>query len=407
MAEYSDGASLDGLQQVVDRLASRLGRSAAVDDTQGRLVVASQHFGDQDPLRVYAIITRTSDPRVMEHFRTHGIYDWTEPGRIPYNPEIEFKARVCLPIREQGILFGHLFLIDEDVADWEIDEAAEAVQHIGQLMYGRLVVREEAVRTSETLVQDLVSTDPMARTVAMKQLTDDRLVIAAEPTLAVQLRLIAAEEPARLELALRAAVEVATRTRFRETYLAWVRGGDALILLFGRAAAEEHGRAVAEAVIDALAETPRVDRVVAGIGSIASGPGGCAESHQDAVLAARAATLMETLGDIVGPAELGVYRTLLRLPEDQLDEGLYPPGLRALLAVDGKDSLVETLETYLDCGGDTARAAEALHIHRSTLYYRIGRIESIAGVDLRDGEQRLSLHLGLRLRRMLTALPSV
>lgn len=256
MAEYSDGASLDGLQQVVDRLASRLGRSAAVDDTQGRLVVASQHFGDQDPLRVYAIITRTSDPRVMEHFRTHGIYDWTEPGRIPYNPEIEFKARVCLPIREQGILFGHLFLIDEDVADWEIDEAAEAVQHIGQLMYGRLVVREEAVRTSETLVQDLVSTDPMARTVAMKQLTDDRLVIAAEPTLAVQLRLIAAEEPARLELALRAAVEVATRTRFRETYLAWVRGGDALILLFGRAAAEEHGRAVAEAVIDALAETP-------------------------------------------------------------------------------------------------------------------------------------------------------
>ena len=34
---YSDGAGLDGLQQVVDRLSARLGRAVAIDDTQGRL----------------------------------------------------------------------------------------------------------------------------------------------------------------------------------------------------------------------------------------------------------------------------------------------------------------------------------------------------------------------------------
>ncbi|MEI2776987.1 MAG: helix-turn-helix domain-containing protein [Tetrasphaera sp.] len=66
--------------------------------------------------------------------------------------------------------------------------------------------------------------------------------------------------------------------------------------------------------------------------------------------------------------------------------------------------LIETLSAYLDCGGDAARTAQALHLHRSTLYYRLGRIEEIAGADLRDGTQRLCLHQGLKLRRLVEAL---
>ena len=65
--------------------------------------------------------------------------------------------------------------------------------------------------------------------------------------------------------------------------------------------------------------------------------------------------------------------------------------------------LVDTLETYLDCSGDTTRTAAQLRVHRSTLYYRLGRIESLGAIDLRDGQQRLELHLGVKLRRLLAA----
>jgi hypothetical protein len=47
--------------------------------------------------------------------------------------------------------------------------------------------------------------------------------------------------------------------------------------------------------------------------------------------------------------------------------------------------LVETLEAYLDRAGDVKATAEALNLHRATLYYRLQRIEEITGARLRSG----------------------
>jgi hypothetical protein len=399
--QYSDGASLDGLQQVVDRLANRLGRSAAIDDVQGRLVVASQHFGEEDPIRVYAIIHRVSDPRVMEHFRATGIYDWTEPGRVPANPDFDFKPRIAVPIRDHDILFGHLFLIDEGVEEWEIEEAVAAVGEIGQLMYRRLVLHEEAMSRSETVARDLVSGDAMAQALALQQVTDEQLVVTPDPALALLVR--ASGDQTAVEVALRTAAERVTRDRQRNASLASVRGSEPVVLLFGRAADPAQGRAVADSFVATTGEQPGVEGAAAGIGSVRSGAVACAASYDDAVLAARAAAVLPQFGAVVGVDELGVYGLLMRLPEEELHERHYPAGLRELLAADGKDSLVETLETYLDSSGDATLTAKELHVHRSTLYYRLGRIESIAGVNLRDGADRLSMHVGLKLRHLVEA----
>ena len=44
------------------------------------------------------------------------------------------------------------------------------------------------------------------------------------------------------------------------------------------------------------------------------------------------------------------------------------------------------------------RAAEALHLHRNTLLYRLARIQAIGGLDLDDPEVRLAVQVALRLR---------
>ncbi|HZC41282.1 MAG TPA: helix-turn-helix domain-containing protein, partial [Streptosporangiaceae bacterium] len=46
-----------------------------------------------------------------------------------------------------------------------------------------------------------------------------------------------------------------------------------------------------------------------------------------------------------------------------------------------------------------------LHLHRATLYYRLGKAERLTGADLRDGQDRLALHLGLKLARLTGRYP--
>jgi hypothetical protein len=44
--------------------------------------------------------------------------------------------------------------------------------------------------------------------------------------------------------------------------------------------------------------------------------------------------------------------------------------------------------------------AAELWLHRTSLYYRLRRIEEVAGVDLNRGEDRLLCHVALRLSRL-------
>jgi DNA-binding PucR family transcriptional regulator len=68
--------------------------------------------------------------------------------------------------------------------------------------------------------------------------------------------------------------------------------------------------------------------------------------------------------------------------------------------------LVRTLEAYLRHAGSAPAAADELHIHRTTLHYRLDRIRAITGSEPDDGETRLLLHLGLGVARLLGLLAS-
>jgi sugar diacid utilization regulator len=73
---------------------------------------------------------------------------------------------------------------------------------------------------------------------------------------------------------------------------------------------------------------------------------------------------------------------------------------------DAKNSdLVHTLSHYLECGGNYDESAAALHVHRSTLRYRLGRIADLTGFDLRNIDTRFNLHAATRVWRFLSPDP--
>jgi sugar diacid utilization regulator len=61
--------------------------------------------------------------------------------------------------------------------------------------------------------------------------------------------------------------------------------------------------------------------------------------------------------------------------------------------------LMDTLINYLDSGCNQNQAAQQLYIHRSTMLYRLKRIEEVAHIDLNDSDTIFQITLALKLRK--------
>ncbi len=110
--------------------------------------------------------------------------------------------------------------------------------------------------------------------------------------------------------------------------------------------------------------------------------------------------------------DLGVYRLLVRLREAPELWTFYRETLSKIAAYDAKQGgdkkqggeFLKTLEAYFNNLGNLARTADALHVHRNTLLYRLGRIGEISGLDLDDPEEHFALWLALKAHRVLRTL---
>lgn len=103
--------------------------------------------------------------------------------------------------------------------------------------------------------------------------------------------------------------------------------------------------------------------------------------------------------------ELGFYRLVDAARAGGAVEDFIREWLGALLDYDlaKKAQLVLTLCEHLESGGNYDESAKALHIHRSTLRYRLARIRELTGYDLRDVDTRFNLHAAARSWRFLHA----
>lgn len=63
-------------------------------------------------------------------------------------------------------------------------------------------------------------------------------------------------------------------------------------------------------------------------------------------------------------------------------EAIIHPAFKLLKEKNQSDELIHTLEVYLLNYFDVEKTAEALHVHRNSVYYRIKKIESLCDIDL-------------------------
>ncbi|OOB91503.1 PucR family transcriptional regulator [Rathayibacter sp. VKM Ac-2630] len=100
-------------------------------------------------------------------------------------------------------------------------------------------------------------------------------------------------------------------------------------------------------------------------------------------------------GDI---ADLGAWVLLSSVAADSSQLALLSPAAATLLE-NSDDVQRRTVEAYLDVRGSAREACAILHIHRTTLYYRLDNLPPTVRAALDDGLARSALHLCLKLMR--------
>ncbi|HEX6024836.1 MAG TPA: helix-turn-helix domain-containing protein [Solirubrobacter sp.] len=393
----------DEVQALVEQLSAELNRSVLVDDASLRLLAYSPTLGSEDEVRRTAILTRETPRAIRELHFAQGIAAATHAVRTAPRPDYGLESRVCVPIRCQGTLFGYLWLIDADqsLTDADFRAAERCAAEIGTAMYRRDELEKPQREHELKLLEQLLGPDATQREAAAHELAASDILVGGTGIGVLAVRQADDNEPeigpaARVQLGL--ALDQFRRMLPRRHALSAVHADHGVIVV---TVSERGGvEAIANRAQDAL------DGVVIGFSGQHDHPREAHRAHEHSRLALRVATALPDHGSPASWEELGAYRLLARAAETPHASELIHPGLPKLFALQSKESLVQTLEAYLDNGCDTKLTAEALFLHRASLYYRLQRIEAITGTSLKSGADRLALHSGLKLARLVGTHPA-
>jgi hypothetical protein len=384
---------------LVDAVAADLDRPVGVDDRRFRPVAYSSQPDQVDQVRVASILRRQAPAEVTQWLESLGIERIEGHVRVPTNSKLGMAARVCIPLRFDANLLGYLWLIDEPtpLSEEQLALSLRYAQDLGVALYrARRIEYEERDREAVAwlLRGGERGEEPRPEGPLVKAPFYTVIALAAKH-----------ERTEPITEAIRALLADAADQVRREMdpgrLLVDVSGEQVLCVLAG-AVPEEGPRRAAGLAAAGTRSLSGQDRwsVRVGVGAVQDELGGLPRAADQAREALRVADAVGHEEPLIEWERLGSYRTIVSLLGSHDPDAFLPDSFRRLLASGDGETLVLTLERYLDLGGDARAAAEALFLHRSSLYGRLRRIEEAAGVDLGHGEDRLELHLALKLWRL-------
>ncbi len=392
------------LQLLLDVLSEHLGAPTVLEDEKQRTVAYSSQVGVIDSLRRDSILNRTTPPEVVDWFRSFGILKAKVPLAVPAHKELGILPRLCVPLRYQERLLGFLWVIDSDgsLGQHHLQEIESAAERAALLLYED----ELAQRLTSNALSQLISSSEELRGAAAQQIVYQALLADGQPTAIVIVQpLLSRDQIDDVSLALMESLAEVGWDSPNGSVLRLVSGDHGVLLVGLRSDTDDTpafqlATAARETLTRRLGSLQKAPpRVVASIGDPQKHLLETVTSYRQARQAIKVAAAIPSIGDIIRWSELGVFRVLAQLPTREAQESAIDPRVLSLLE-ESDESVIDTLETFLDLAGDVKGTAETLHLHRGTLYYRLEKAGRLAGIDIRNGQDRLAVHLGLKLARL-------
>lgn len=309
---------------------------------------------------------------------------------------------VFIPLRDHRHRVGFLLVaLESSESALPPNTLAGLVEHSGELglmLSLRSLYAERDRNRTRALLGDLVGTDAVARAEAAGELVAEGFLGAARQYSAVAL----GPDPAHpaydpsladttAQLAVEAILEFVGRTSTASVAGTGIGNGFGMLVFPRPVVADRLAR---------ILDRDEYATVRAGLGPVVGSLADVGGSFTRARDAWRVGCATAVADRVLVWSDLGLDRLLVRLPLAELTLEDLPPSVRDLLRAGLGEDMLGTLEAYLAHGGDAAATARALHIHRSTLYYRLDRIRAVGDLDLGDGNLRRELHTGLRIAEL-------
>jgi hypothetical protein len=390
------------IDQAVVIIAAKLGRALSLEDLDGGLLAYSAHQFTADRVRTNFLLSKLVPPDVSAWQLSHGIARAVKPVPVPANADLGMLGRVCVPLLARGFRVGYLWVL-------QLDDELEPDAIVKELR----VIRPELDALAEMLL-NRTSADSDGRRTGEAQfvaacLGDRAAAFAVDGWPGVHGR-----GPWRLAALLERG-DNAERDPAESSLLYRLSALHATLgintVLFS-AGTETHAVLLLHDAVDGfdLSEVRRrfelevsrrggqvVAPVLLGLSEPFSDLRWLPGAYSEARSALQAATVDAQLGRLVSFRAIGVYQFLAVAGRDvSSSESALFCELREL---DRNGELLPVLEMLYDKDGSVAEVAEHLHLHRTSIYNRLGRIRSLLGVDPLGGQARLELHLALKAER--------
>jgi DNA-binding PucR family transcriptional regulator len=398
---------MDSIQCIADTLAERLHRSVAIDDSEFRLIAHSRHFGDEDPSRIASLIGRSVTPERRKWSADHGTLTSLTPVFTPPFPEPGEKPRLVVPCRSGRELLALIWIIDDGtLVEADVAQAVEAAESVASVLSRQQFAADAERREREQMLLALLADSQAERSEAATELTGVGLFSDAVNSVAFVVDgddLFSQRDAETGELFRR--VERVLSGQRRGALLIGVAEGQ-LIAVLGFSAplmADLQQQLALDLHRGLAAASRKTASIVVGVGAPRARLDHAVHSYKEARRAVRLARVNGTATSLWGAASVDSLLAALIAPGTE--ESAVPASIRDITSSQTED-IIDVVEQFLAFGGNVARTAESMHLHRTTVYYRIARFTESTGFDLSDGDTRLLVHLWLRARRFLGAAPA-
>lgn len=397
------------IQDLVDTIADTLQVGVSLDDMSGHLVAYSAQHGQVDDARVRALLKREVPADVLDWEVRHGVRTTAEPIVVPPNEDLGMLARICVPLLHRGVRTGLLWALQADDDEDAINAGAQAIAALKDrtdllavMLYEAASPQLDERRERETLFYDSCrgdrqALDNLAATTPRRPGSLELAVIVPLPA-----------NPAEVSDSHVMQLRVATQQVFVAAHpvASAVQETHSIALFRGGAQGPQrlHREITAATQIAEPITTTGLPggtslwHLYTGISSTFTDLDQLPHAYQQAVKAAQVAAVEPLLAPVVAWDETGPYRLLAATAGRQQATTAFPL-YQQLRDHDPSGELLTTLEVLYDHGDSIAQVAVRLHLHRTSLYYRIGRIKDIIGTDPLTGWARLEIHNALKAAR--------
>lgn len=380
---------LDGgdLKNLASTLAELIGQSVSIENERFE-ALASFNVAPVDEARRYTLSEGRTDPRLVEALENRGVLgsirSTLRPVFIPQMADVGLEMeRILAPIVVHGAIYGYVWIIADDRPLNELDHMAiESGATIAALM----LLHQEAVQHAESSLKGNLLTQLIEGVDGREAVIMDQ-ALRFGVNFAQDFYVMVVDYTDKSSQKLMSLYRQINRVLESQAAVVGQFAGQIVILAQG-----DPG----ELARLALAQ---IDDIRLGVSATLRGVAQVTLGYQQSREALDIALRLKLAERVAYFQNLGYLHTLYQAGPQSLLLNPYVPGVRKLCEEQQAD-LFHTLETYLDAGGNSVQTAKNLHIHRSTLNYRLDRIREICGCDLSDPLTRVNLQVAIKLWRL-------